>query len=110
MVRALEGKYTGPGLNGITTDLGAITRLIAIMLGRLEMSVAECIKAYRHISGQVFRPTFCGKYIPQVILTITGWSMYDSQQLEDSVKRIIQMCGEVPDALLETTDDSQCKV
>ncbi|RSM15747.1 hypothetical protein CDV31_004846 [Fusarium ambrosium] len=84
--------------------------LIAIMLGRLEMSVADCIEAYQHISRQVFRPTFCGKYMPRAMRTITGRSMYDSQKLEDVVKNIIQAWGEAPNAPLETTDDDRCKV
>ncbi|RSL75861.1 hypothetical protein CEP51_010490 [Fusarium floridanum] len=84
--------------------------LIAIMLGRLEMSVADCIEAYQHISRQVFRQTFCGKYMPRAMRTITGRSMYDSQKLEDVVKNIIQAWGEAPNAPLETTDDDRCKV
>ncbi|KAI8670389.1 PNPLA domain-containing protein [Fusarium keratoplasticum] len=88
----------------------SIGGLIAIMLGRLEMSVADCIEAYQHISRQVFRPTFCSKYMPRVMRTITGRSMYDSQHLEDAIKDIIQLCGEAPNAPLETTDDGQCKV
>lgn len=87
-----------------------MTRLIAIMLGRLEMSVADCIVAYQHISRQAFRPTFCTKYMPRAMRTITGRSMYDSQHLEDAVKDIIQACGEAPNAPLETTDDGRCKV
>lgn len=92
------------------TNWGVMNRLIAIMLGRLEMSVADCIEAYQHISRQVFRPTFCSKYMPRVMRTITGRSMYDSQHLEDAIKDIIQLCGEAPNAPLETTDDGQCKV
>ncbi|EEU36505.1 uncharacterized protein NECHADRAFT_81163 [Fusarium vanettenii 77-13-4] len=84
--------------------------LIAIMLGRLEMSVAECIVAYQHISRQVFRPKLCSKYMPRVVRTITGWSMYDSQHLEDAVKDIIRIYEETSSAPLETTDEGQCKV
>ncbi|RSM02025.1 hypothetical protein CEP52_008226 [Fusarium oligoseptatum] len=84
--------------------------LIAIMLGRLEMSVADCIEAYQHISRQVFRQTFCGKYWRRAMRTITGRSMYDGQKFEDVVKSIIQAWGEAPNAPLETTDDDQCKV
>ncbi|RSL69739.1 hypothetical protein CEP54_002106 [Fusarium duplospermum] len=83
---------------------------IAIMLGRLEMSVANCIEAYQHISRHVFRPTFCDKYMPRAMRTITGRSMYDCHKLEDVVKNIIQAWGEAPSAPLETTDDGQCKV
>ncbi|RMJ13900.1 hypothetical protein CDV36_006418 [Fusarium kuroshium] len=74
------------------------------------MSVADCIEAYQHISRQVFRPTFCGKYMPRAMRTITGRSMYDGQKFEDVVKSIIQAWGEAPNAPLETTDDDQCKV
>ncbi|KAI8669991.1 PNPLA domain-containing protein [Fusarium sp. Ph1] len=84
--------------------------LIAIMLGRLKMSVVDCIEAYQHISRQVFRPTFCSKYMHRVMRTITGRPMYHSQHLEDAVKDIIQACGEAPNAPLETADDGRCKV
>lgn len=89
-------------------NLDAVARLIAIMLGRLEMSVADCIEAYLHISRQAFRPTLYSKYMPRVMRAITGRSLYDGQQLENAVKDVIQACGEEPDALLETTEDDGC--
>ncbi|RSL63281.1 hypothetical protein CEP53_004494 [Fusarium sp. AF-6] len=74
------------------------------------MSVADCIEAYQHISRQVFRQTFCGKYLRRAMRTIIGRSMYDGQKLEDVVKNIIQAWGEAPNAPLETMDDGRCKV
>lgn len=79
------------------------------MLGRLEMSVEECIQAYQYISHEVFRLSRWRKIFGPLI-QLSGWPLYDGQRLQDAVKAIIEQCGEVPDSIFETTDDRPCKV
>ena len=73
------------------------------MLGRLEMSVDECIQVYEQMSRQVFEKHFW--FIP-------GWVVptFDSHRLECAVKAIVEACGESPDALIQLSDDEPCKV
>lgn len=80
------------------------------MLGRLEMSVNECIHAYQYLSQEVFQPTFYRKYLSKLMYPITRQPTYDSEQLENVIKNIIEVCGEAPEAPLENIDDRRCKV
>ncbi|KAI4784180.1 phospholipase, patatin family protein [Aureobasidium sp. EXF-3400] len=63
--------------------------LIAIMLGRLQMSVDECIKTYTGLSKDVFHKT---RRIP---IGIKGdlKERYDSEALEQAVKRVLRDRG-----------------
>ncbi|RYP46519.1 hypothetical protein DL768_007291 [Monosporascus sp. mg162] len=79
--------------------------LIAIMLGRLKMSIGECIDAYLQLSDRIFqkkrhRATVKGK--------IQG--RFDSDELERAVKEVIKEQGLQEDALLKDTPDASCKV
>jgi len=79
-------------------------RLIAIMLGRLQMTVDECIDAYLELSDQAF-----GKW--RVPLTWTGkvCGRFDSGALESVIKQIIHAKGLAEDALFED-EQARCKV
>ncbi|KAF2684302.1 FabD/lysophospholipase-like protein [Lentithecium fluviatile CBS 122367] len=79
--------------------------LIAIMLGRLKMSIDECISAYLSMSNKIFqkkrhRVTVKGK--------IQG--RFDSDALKLAVKDIIKQQGVQEDALLKDAPDAACKV
>ncbi|ROT37152.1 FabD/lysophospholipase-like protein [Sodiomyces alkalinus F11] len=79
--------------------------LIAIMLGRLRMSVTECITAYTALSGKVFEKKnhrFGWK------LKIQG--RFDSGKLEQAVKQILRSQGFGEDELLQDAPDAPCKV
>ncbi|KAM7183754.1 Acyl transferase/acyl hydrolase/lysophospholipase [Rhypophila sp. PSN 637] len=78
--------------------------LIAIMLGRLQMSVKDCIEAYTRMMGGVFvksRPIFnlpftsSGKIRPR----------FDTKELESAIKAIIEDTGHGG----ETLRDPNCK-
>ncbi|RDL38651.1 uncharacterized protein BP5553_02991 [Venustampulla echinocandica] len=89
--------------------------LIAIMLGSLEMSVDECIKAYKNMTHRIFQRSLRGyflsiPYVGQIVCMLTGWSIYDSQVLEDAVKDIIEACGLARNSPLKRLDDHACKV
>ncbi|KAI1356632.1 phospholipase [Xylaria sp. FL0043] len=64
--------------------------LIAIMLGRLEMDVHECILAYTALMGDVFEKK--SHWLP---LTVSGRTQgrYDSSKLKDAIEKVIQSSG-----------------
>jgi hypothetical protein len=75
------------------------------MLGRLKMSIDECIDAYLQLSDRIFqkkrhRVTVKGK--------IQG--RFDSDELERAVKEVAKGQGLQEDALLKDTADASCKV
>jgi len=78
--------------------------LIAVMLGRLRMTVDECIDAYTTLSDRVFE-----KKSHRVNLRGKLQGRFDSAELERAVNDIIASRGLGEDALLKDTDSS-CKV
>ncbi|KAH7072022.1 hypothetical protein BKA63DRAFT_554892 [Paraphoma chrysanthemicola] len=79
--------------------------LIAIMLGRLKMSVADCIAAYLSLSKRVFcksrhRVTIKGK--------VQG--RFDSEELARAVREVVAAQGLPDDALLKDEPGATCKV
>ncbi|KAG9513283.1 phospholipase, patatin family protein, partial [Aureobasidium melanogenum] len=72
--------------------------LIAIMLGRLEMSINECIDAYKTLSGDVFHKK---RRIP---VDIRGdlQERYDSKALELAVRKILKERNLDENALLKS--------
>ncbi|KAF4964394.1 hypothetical protein FSARC_7659 [Fusarium sarcochroum] len=83
--------------------------LIAIMLGRLRMSIADCIKKYEELSDDVFKPkrqlNIFGK--AKDIWKLDG--AFDALELEAATKIVIQYAGmDSEDKLVE--HDPQCKV
>ncbi|GLA55428.1 hypothetical protein AnigIFM63604_002076 [Aspergillus niger] len=86
--------------------------LIAIMLGHLQMTVNECIRAYLALTQRVFTPIRSrsvslgfSKHLGDVV------SRFDSAALEEVVKRVIRDALLDPDALFYDEDRaSKCKV
>lgn len=75
------------------------------MLGRLRMSIDECISAYLSLSDNIFhkrrhRVTVKGK--------IQG--RFDSDELERAVKAIIKERGLTEEMLLKDAPNAACKV
>jgi hypothetical protein len=75
------------------------------MLGRLKMSIDECIDAYLSLSDRIFqkkrhRVTIKGK--------IQG--RFDSEELGRAVKEVVKAQGLQEDVLLKGTLDDACKV
>ena len=79
---------------------------IAVMLGRLRMTVDECNDAYTSLSDRVFeekshRVNIKGK--------LRG--RFDAAELERAVKEILAACGIGEDALLKDIDvPAKCKL
>jgi hypothetical protein len=74
------------------------------MLGRLKMSIDECIDAYLSLSLNIFQKHHR--------LTTKGivQGRFDSSELERVVKWIIEARGLQQDALLKDAPDTTCKV
>uniref|UniRef100_A0A0B7KQA1 PNPLA domain-containing protein n=1 Tax=Bionectria ochroleuca TaxID=29856 RepID=A0A0B7KQA1_BIOOC len=79
--------------------------LIAIMLGRLRMTVDECIAAYTSLSNKVFE-----KKSHRVKINGQLQGRFDSAALEQAVKQTLAGIGNGKDALLKDSSDGACKV
>ncbi|CAN9173050.1 unnamed protein product [Alternaria alternata] len=79
--------------------------LIAVMLGRLKMSVADCITAYLSLSDRVFRKT-------RHRVTVKGQvqGRFDADELARAVKDVVKQQGLPEDALLKDVPEAGCKV
>ncbi|KAJ5592025.1 Acyl transferase/acyl hydrolase/lysophospholipase [Penicillium hispanicum] len=81
--------------------------LIAIMLGRLEMDVDECIESYRELMESVFSDRSRTVFV--------DWSgnvkaQYDSNKLRAAIEHVITRAGHSPDELLNDGKPRHCKV
>ena len=85
---------------------GVLTsRLIAVMLGRLRMSVTDCITAYLSLSERVFRKT---RHRVTVKGQIQG--RFDSEELARAVREVVKQQGSHENALLKDESSTACKV
>jgi hypothetical protein len=88
------------------------------MLGRLEMSVDDCIKTYNDLMGDVFpQPDGWSKYWTingTIVSTLFNQEKWDSAALEQTIKTLIKReLNKDPDTvLLQDPDnpDPSCKV
>lgn len=72
--------------------------LIALMLGRLRMSIDECIEAYKNLSPAIF-----SKLHHRVNIHGRIQGRFDHQALENGVKDILAKYGFKKDELLKET-------
>lgn len=85
--------------------------LIAIMLGRLQMDVQSCIKAYLKISSEVFQPLRAKNNIfgrGKDAVKVRG--RFSSKALEDHIKAIVMSMGEEKEAKLKDDANPNCRV
>lgn len=75
------------------------------MLGRLKLSIDDCIDAYLSLSGRVFQ-----KKRHRVTTKGNIQGRFDSEELERAVKEVVIKQGQHKDALLKDASDSACKV
>ena len=81
--------------------------MIAIMLGRLEMDVDECIAAYVKLMAAVFEKqshTLKANY--RGVLQ----ARFDSKRLKVAVEEVVTSCGLSPDDLFNDGTERGCKV
>ena len=85
--------------------------LIAVMLGRLEMTVDDCIKAYVTLSKEIFsqpkQPSMLSK-LPSMV-GVEMEANYDASKFEAIIKGIITSAKLPEDALLKNVG-AKCKV
>ncbi|KAI9676684.1 MAG: hypothetical protein M1829_003003 [Trizodia sp. TS-e1964] len=79
--------------------------LIAIMLGRLKMSIDDCIDAYLQLSDRIFQKK---RHRVTVVGKIQG--RFDSDELELAVKEVIKAQGVPEGALSKDDPGTACKV
>ncbi|KAH6881067.1 hypothetical protein B0T10DRAFT_609259 [Thelonectria olida] len=79
--------------------------LIAIMLGRLQMTVKDCITAYTSLSEMVFE-----KKSHRVKINGQFQGRFNAAALEQAVKQILADNGYDENALLKSSSHTDCKV
>ncbi|KAI9789028.1 MAG: hypothetical protein M1816_006383 [Peltula sp. TS41687] len=85
--------------------------LLAIMLGRLRMSLDDCEKAYLNLSREIFTPVRRKVNVPgKVYDFLQANGKFDSEPLERSIKTILSGKGMSEDELLKEFDEDACKV
>jgi hypothetical protein len=82
-------------------------RLIAIMLGRLRMSVEECITAYSRLMKRIFE-----KKENRSIMDVLGRvkPRFSSEALAEAIKEVLDFSGHNIDEKFEETNEPTCKV
>jgi len=78
------------------------------MLGRLRMTVQECIEVFRNISRDVFGST--PGLLSKVFDGARGKPFFKGERLEQVVKDILKARGLDQDTLLKESRDSPCKM
>jgi len=79
--------------------------LIAVMLGRLRMTVGEAITAYLSLSNRVFQ-----KKASRVTIKGKIQGRFDAEELAQAVREVVKQQGLLEDALLKDAPEAGCKV
>ncbi|KAF8532970.1 phospholipase, patatin family protein [Trichophaea hybrida] len=84
--------------------------LIAIMLGRLGMTVSECIQTYKALSTTVFEEHPRGGSFGRAMLTMSGSTWYSARKLENGVREVVEGAEVMPTALLRGPHTPGCRM
>ncbi|KAE9363930.1 hypothetical protein N431DRAFT_550611 [Stipitochalara longipes BDJ] len=84
--------------------------LIAVMLGRLHMSVDECITVYENLGKEVFGKRLIGGQFGRIIRGMTSLPFYDIEALQAQVKKVLKEKGIALDELFVESNTPICKV
>lgn len=76
------------------------------MLGRLRMSVEECIAAYVELSSRVFQK----KHVMPVTVRGKVKARYSSEELQRAIEDVVEAQHLERDALLKDNSPQACKV
>jgi hypothetical protein len=94
-------KNTKLDLYPCSTLITSLTRIIAILLGRLHLSVDECIELYKNLGGEIF-----GKAKP-----LNTGTMFSASKLEQVIRRIVaERTGLESQLLQEYYEAQSCPV
>jgi hypothetical protein len=90
----------------------AFYSIIAIMLGRLRMTIPECIKAYTELSKAIFTPRHSRASPVRGVEYLNGDGKFDSLVLEREIKNQIRKSkvAKNDDQILLQDPESPCKV
>lgn len=84
--------------------------LIAVMLGRLHMSIDECIATYERVGGEVFGKKPHGGKFGKMLKGLRSSSFYDIEILQEEIKKILDS-KEIPhDMTFREVGIPSCKV
>jgi hypothetical protein len=75
------------------------------MLGRLRMSIDECIDAYLSLSDRIFQ-----KKRHRVTINGNIQGRFDSEELARAIKEVVTRKGLQEDALLKDVSGDACKM
>ncbi|OJJ45838.1 hypothetical protein ASPZODRAFT_167556 [Penicilliopsis zonata CBS 506.65] len=87
--------------------------LIAIMLGRLKMTVQECLDEYDALMKEVFGSGWFHKHIGKTASYIQKSEFYSAEKLEKVIKALLRKrlpAGEDPENALLLDNDNPCKI
>ena len=87
-----------------------LASIIAIMLGRLRMTLDECQSAYTHLSETIFTPVHNPVDPRRLYKYLKASGKFESAPLEDSIKSTISSKQLHDDTLLKDKDKDACKV
>lgn len=84
--------------------------LIAVMLGRLHMTVDECITAYEEVGRRIFGGAGpVGGQFGKLVMGLTSSAFYDIEKLQEEVRKMLDAKGvSRTEAFLEV--QPMCKV
>ncbi|KAK6347586.1 hypothetical protein TWF718_005424 [Orbilia javanica] len=81
---------------------------IAIMLGRLKMTIEECIAAYMNVMGKVFPKS---SEVEKKFRLVKDGAYYDEKVLEEAIKDVVrQKLGDPEAQLLDKDPNNNCKI
>ena len=84
--------------------------LLAIMLGRLRMTLAEAQKAYLEFASTIFTPKHHKMNPTRAYDKFKASGKYQTEALNDYLKTLLQEKGLPPDELMKDPDMENCKV
>ena len=81
--------------------------LIAIMLGRLNMSVDECIKVYEELMGSIFG--LKARWLP-ISASANIKAQYDSKGVKTAIEKVLREHDLPEDSLFNDGKECRCRV
>ncbi len=83
--------------------------IIAVMLGRLHMTVDECIEVYERLGKEVFGKPVGGQ-LGRIIRGMAGSPFYELADLQRHMRNIIEKKGIASSELFAEKEQPKCKV
>ena len=80
------------------------------MLGRLQMSISECLSVYKALSEKVFCPSWKQGFGVKYLNARIGHAWFKAEDLEMAVKRLLADRGLPQEMSLKEDIDPTCKV